>query len=133
LFVTQTPPPPLGRPPLVPPLLVPASRPGKPLLVPLLEPPPPPVRSRQQWVFGSHDESQGAIAWISDAFAISFEKSPAKEHAGTEPPDEPPLLLVVLPELDVVDPELDVVDPLLDVVLPLLVLPPEGFDGGGNV
>jgi len=114
----------------VPPLLVPASKPGMPPLAPLDDPPPaPPVRSRQQWVFESHVESHGAPAWISDALEISFVKSPAKEHAGTAEPDEPPLL-VVLPELDVVEPELDVVDPLLLVLPPLDVLPPAGFDGG---
>ena len=57
-------------------------------------------------------------------------KSPENEHAGTAEPEEPPLLLVVLPELDVVEPELDVVDPLLLVLPPLDVLPPAGLLGG---
>lgn len=124
LFETQLPPPPLGMP-----LLVPASIGRPPDEVPPLAPIPP-RRSRQQCVAGLQVESHGAPAWISVILVMTFAKSLAHVHAGTE---EPPLDEVVEPELDVVDPELDVVEPPeLDVLPPLddVVEPPAGLLGG---
>jgi hypothetical protein len=130
LFVTHVPPPPVGKPPL----LVPASI-GRPPDVPPLAPMPP-RRSRQQWVAGSHVESHGAPAWISDIFESIFWKSPAQVHAGAplDPLLDPPLDDVVDPELEVVEPELVDVEPLEppELVLPPLddVDPPAGLLGG---
>src|SRR4051812_40355844 len=70
--------PPPGAPPSI----------GRPL-----EPPAPPMRSRQQCVLALHDPSHGRPAWISLAFARSFARSPAKVHAGMP---LPPVLDVVL-------------------------------------
>ena len=122
MFETQL--PPVGK-PLLP--LLPASN-GSPL-EPLLDPPRPPKRSRQQCVAGLQVESHGAPAWISDIFAMIFVKSFAQVHAGAdEPPLEPPLE-VVEPELEV-EPLDEVEPPELEVLPPLDVDPPAGLLGG---
>ncbi len=103
-----------------------ALRPGMPASIG--SPPPPPSRSKQQWVAGLQVESHGLPAWISDIFAKAVNGS----QAGM--PLDPEELLELLDDELELELELEV-EPLLDPLEPLLepasfVDPPVG--GGSD-
>jgi hypothetical protein len=79
-----------------------------------------------------HEASHGAPAWISEALAISFVKSPEKLHAGAVPPELPLDPLLLAPESVFAPPLLLVLPPLL-LVDPVPESPFGGFDGGSVV